>query len=92
MDRFVFKPMRMEDIQFKPEYHGSGLFAELYRYLTTIIPAETRYVEAFSGKENIKSQEILKHLGLTVIGENKNGRSYHFKGAYKALSERYSVE
>lgn len=83
---------KMEDIQFKPEYQGSGLFAELYRYLTSIIPEHIRYVDAFANKENVKSQEILKHLGLTVIGESKNGRSLHFKGEYKNLSERYSLK
>ncbi len=29
---------RMEEIQFKPEYQGSGLFAELYRHLISMIP------------------------------------------------------
>ena len=55
-------------------------------------PIQTKFVEAFSSKENIKSQEILKHLGLNVIGENKNGKSLHFTGEYKALLNRYSVE
>lgn len=81
---------KMEDIQFKPQYQGRGLFAELFHYLTSIIPQHIRYVDAFANKENIKSQEILKHLGLTVIGENKSGRSFHFKGEYQTLAERYS--
>ena len=81
---------RMEEIQFKPEYQGSGLFAELYRHLIPMIPEHIISVDAFARKENKKSQEILKHLGLTVIGENKNGKSLHFKGDYKTLSERYS--
>ena len=84
------KTFRMEEIQFKKEFQGSGLFAALYRYLITIIPEDTEYVDAYSGKNNIKSQEILTHLGLTAVGENKNGRSYYFKGEYKKLLERYS--
>ena len=56
---------RMDEIQFKKEYQGCGLFAELYHYLTTVIPAGTRYVEAFARKENLKSQGILEHLGLS---------------------------
>lgn len=75
----------MDEIQFKKEYQGCGLFAELYHYLTTVIPAGTRYVEAFARKENLKSQGILEHLGLSVVGESKNGNSLHFKGEYKAL-------
>lgn len=82
----------MEEIQFKQEYQGSGLFSELYHYLTTIIPIQTKYVDAFANKKNIKSQEILRHLGLSVIGENKNGKSLHFKGEFKAILDRYSVE
>lgn len=41
----------MEEIQFKPEYHGSGLFGQLYRYLITIIPPDTEVVEAYANKK-----------------------------------------
>ena len=81
---------RMDEIQFKKEYQGCGLFAELYHYLTTIIPVQTKYVDAFSRKENLKSQRILEHLGLSVVGESKNGKSLYFKGEYKTVFERYS--
>lgn len=81
---------RMEEIQFKKEYQGCGLFAELYHYLTTVIPTRTRYVEAFARKENLKSQGILEHLGLSVVGESKNGKSLYFQGEYKTVFERYS--
>ena len=80
----------MDEIQFKKEYQGCGLFAELYHYLTTIIPVQTKYVDAFSRKENLKSQKILEHLGLSVVGEGKNGKCLYFKGEYKTLFERYS--
>lgn len=80
----------MEEIQFGPAYQGSGMFHELYRYLTSVVPIETKYVEAYANKKNEKSQGVLKHLGLKVIGENKNGKSYHFRGDYQKLYERYS--
>ena len=81
---------RMDEIQFKPEYQGSGLFSELYHYLTTVIPVRTKYADAFSRKENIKSQGILRHLGLEAVGENKNRNSLYFKGDYQKIFERYS--
>lgn len=85
-----YKTFRMDEIQFKEEYQGCGLFAELYHYLTTVIPTRTRYVEAFARKENLKSQGILEHLGLSVVGESKNGKSLYFQGEYKTVFERYS--
>ena len=77
----------MEEIQFAPAYRGSGLFSKLYAYLQSILPSSVTYVEAYANKKNEKSHGILKHLGLTVIGENKNGNSYHFRGRYSDLKE-----
>lgn len=81
----------MEEIQFIKEYHGTGLFQRLYSYLFEIIPQETPYVEAYAHKQNQKSQSILKHLGLQIIGENKNGNSYHFCGDCRETLNKYNM-
>ncbi len=70
----------MEDIQLCKEYQGKGIFQKLYAYLYEVVPHGIRYVEAYASKKNFKSQGVLRHLGLEVIGENKNGLSYHFRG------------
>ena len=75
----------MEEIQLRDRYKGSGAFRELYAYLTGIIPENTELVEAYADKVNHKSIEILTHLGLEIIGENKNGKSYHFRGRYENI-------
>ena len=80
----------MEEIQFKPAYHGSGLFGDLYRYLIPRLPADIQAVEAYADKRNKKSLGVLAHLGLTVIGENKNGISYRLRGSYAELRARYA--
>lgn len=80
----------MEEIQFKPAYHGNGLFGDLYRYLIPRLPADIQAVEAYADKRNKKSLAVLSHLGLTVMGENKNGISYHLRGSYAELKKRYS--
>lgn len=79
----------MEEIQFVKAYKGTGLFRQLYAHLCGIIPSETPYVEAFAHKNNIKSQGILKHLGLEPIGENRTGNSLHFRGDCQAMLDRY---
>ena len=70
----------MEEIQFLPEYQGKGVFQKLYAHLAEIIPQNIPLVEAYAHKSNLKSQGILKHLGLESIGESKNGNNYHFCG------------
>ena len=79
----------MEEIQFKEAYRESGLFGELYRFLIPKLPADIVSVEAYADKRNTKSLGVLGHLGLTVIGENKNGISWHLRGDFAVLKEKY---
>ena len=79
----------MEEIQFKEAYRESGLFGELYRFLIPKLPADIVSVEAYADKRNTKSLGVLGHLGLTVIGENKNGISWHLQGDFAVLKEKY---
>jgi len=79
----------MEEIQFKEAYRGSGLFGELYRFLIPKLPADIVYVEAYADKRNTKSLAVLEHLGLTVIGENKNKISWHLRGDFAVLKKKY---
>ncbi len=81
----------MEEIQFKKEYQGTGIFRLLYSRLFEIIPQETLYVEAYAHKQNSKSQNILKHLGLQIVGESRNGNSYHFRGDCRNVLKRYDA-
>ncbi len=77
----------MEEIQFKSEYQGKGVFRALYGFVISHIREDIKYVEAYANVSNSKSTGILKKLGLTNIGVNKNGKSYHFKGNYSDFLE-----
>ena len=75
----------MEEIQFKPEYQGKGVFRALYGFVIPHIRDDIEFVEAYASISNNKSICILEKFGLINIGLNKNGRSYHFKGSYNSL-------
>ncbi len=75
----------MEEIQLKPEYQGKNIFRKLYGFLILNIREDIKFVEAYANIENHKSIGILKHLGLSEIGMNKNGRCFHFRGNYSDL-------
>jgi len=79
----------MEEIQFKTEYQGKGIFRELYGFVFSNINKDIEFVEAYASINNVKSIGILEKFGLSNIGLNKNGRSYHFKGRYSDLITWY---
>ncbi len=82
----------MEEIQFKSEYRGKGVFRALYGFIIPLIRDDIEFVEAYASIRNNKSIGILGKFGLKNIGLNKNGRSYHFKGNYSDLLKWYSGE
>lgn len=82
--------LMMEEIQIAKEFQGTGIFSALYKWLVEQLPKDVESVEAYANKKNLKSQSILKHLGLVESGENKNGNSFYFKGAYVNLLNKYS--
>ena len=79
----------MEEIQFKPEYQGKGIFRKLYGFVLKNIRNDLEFVEAYASVYNQKSIGILENFGLSNEGLNKNGRSYHFKGSFNNLIKWY---
>lgn len=79
----------MEEIQIEKSFHGKGIFSAFYSWLVQQLPCGIEIVEAYAHKKNVKSQGILEHLGLKQIGESKNGNSYHYRGEYSDLRNKY---
>lgn len=79
----------MEEIQLKPEYQGKGVLRELYGFILNNIENDLEYIEAYANVNNQKSIGILEKFGLSNIGLNKNGHSYHFKGNFVDLIKWY---
>ncbi|MBQ3549375.1 MAG: hypothetical protein IJA41_00205 [Clostridia bacterium] len=82
--------LMMEEIQIGKEFQGIGIFSAFYKWLVKQLPKNVKCVEAYANKKNLKSQGILKHLGLVKLGENKNGNSFYYKGKYVDLLNKYS--
>ncbi len=77
----------MEEIQIVRAHHGSGLFREFYTWLIGKLPEGIATVRAYSHKDNLKSQGILRHLGLSECGES--GDLLEYRGEYAVLKEKF---
>ena len=83
----VSNSLMMEEIQIKEKYQRTGLFSDFYRWLVSKLPKDIKFVEAYSHKNNCKSQNILEHLGLIKTGEDSS--LFYYKGSYNSLLKRY---
>lgn len=81
--------LMMEEIQIQPDWQGKKVFRDLYGFLLEALPREIQIVEAYANKRNVKSQAILRRLGLDIAGENRKGDSYLFRGRYSDLVKWY---
>ena len=80
----------MEEIQIISKMQGKeNIFRSLYGFIFSVLPPQIKIVEAYANKTNHKSQNILTKLGLSIIGENKNGNSYHYRGDFANLLNWY---
>ena len=79
----------MEEMQIRRDYWASGAFRSLYRVLAKYVPESTTSVKAYANKNNLKSQAILEHLGLSAAGENKSGTSFLYTGDCQKMLSRY---
>ena len=80
----------MEEIQIKKSYQGKyKVFERIYELVIANMSEDIAFVEAYANKKNAKSIGILGKLGLSIVGENKRGTSYHFRGTYKDLLNWY---
>ena len=81
----------MEEIQIMESYQGKyNIFRDLYGFVFEQIKEDICFVEAYANKQNIKSLGILEKMGLSTIGENRNGISYHLRGTYTDLKMWYN--
>lgn len=79
----------MEEIQLREKYQGENIFRKLYGFLLPDVKDDIKFVEAYANAANHKSIGILGHLGLSKIGVNKNGCSFHFRGNFSDLIKWY---
>ncbi len=80
----------MEEIQINKLYQEKyNIFRSLYGFVFEHMEAKVDFVEAYANKKNAKSIGILGKLGLSIVGENKRGTSYHFRGSYSDLLSWY---
>ena len=79
----------VEEIQLLPQYQSTTLLYSFIRFMGKMIPEDVRYIEAYAHKKNLHSQSLINRLGMELVGENKNGNSYFYRGDYKKVLERF---
>ena len=77
-----------EEIEIARRFQRTALFGRFLRFAQTQIPTDVKYIEAYVNKLTANSQRITSKLGLKIIGENKNGKSWRYRGALKDLAAR----
>ena len=78
----------VEEIQLVPEYQGTTLFCSLFRFLGEVLPDGIETLAAYAHKSNVRSQRIMKKLGMEQMGEDQGGFCY-FKGDFPRLAARF---
>lgn len=83
------KTFVVEELQIKPVYQRTRLLYYFYKFMQSIVPKDTMFIEAYAQKPNKNSQSVIRSLGMECVGENKTGLAWHYKGDCQKLFERF---
>lgn len=87
------KTLLIEEIEITPDYQIKyNILGRVFKLLPMNISSDVVYIESYANKQNKKSNKLLNRLGFEVIGTNKSGKSYLYRGYYSDLIKRYSKE
>ena len=80
----------MEEIQLIPRVQGMGLFRAIYAEVLPRLPDTVVRVEAYAHKDNLRSQGILSHLGLSMLGDGADQDIRHWRGDFRTFLQKFN--
>ena len=80
----------MEEIQLIPRVQGTGLFRAIYAEVLPRLPDTVVRVEAYAHKDNLHSQGILSHLGLSMLGDGADQDIRHWRGDFRTFLQKFN--
>ena len=77
----------VEEIQIVSQYQGTTLLYALFRFLGKVLPETLETVGAYVHKRNLRSQIIIRKLGMEKISED--GDYYFCRGDFRSIGDKF---
>lgn len=81
----------VEELQLLPEYRATTLLTALIRFLGRELPEGIETVAAYAHKKNVRSQSIIRKLGMEPAGEDE-GDFRFYRGDFPTLAARFRIK
>lgn len=75
----------VEEIQIRKGFRSTSLFAQLWKFMAEVIPADTQYIEAYADKRNLPSRRLMEKLGMEPVKYCSYSHLLHFRGTLNEL-------
>ena len=75
----------VEEIQLRKDCRSTSHFSSLWKFMSRIIPEDTRTMEAYADPRNLASRHLMEKLCMTVVEEDSDGHFLHFRGPLQKL-------
>ena len=71
----------VEEIQLRKDCRSTSLFASLWKFMSRIIPEDTRFIEAYADPRNHVSRHLMEKLGMEPVKDSPYPHLLHFRGS-----------
>ena len=79
--------LMIEELQIKEKYQRTRLCYRLFKHLIEVLPDNIDTVEAYAHKGNHNSQQVMKNLGMTCVGD-ESGAFVHLRGKAEYIKQK----
>ena len=77
----------VEEMQIIPQYQSTTLLYTLFCFLGKVLPENVETIGAYVHKRNLRSQTIIRKLGMERISED--GDYYFCRGDFRSIGDKF---
>lgn len=75
----------VEEIQLRKDCRATTLFHSLWKFVSSIIPEDTRTIEAYADRRNHHSRKLMQKLGMVPVEDDSCTPLLHFRGSLEHI-------
>lgn len=78
----------VEEIQLRRDCRISTLFVSLWKFMSRVIPEDTRIIEAYADPRNHLSRKLMQKLGMEPVEDCSCTHLLHFRGSLEKIRRK----
>lgn len=78
----------VEELQLRRQWQATPAAASLWKFVSRVLPEDTRFLEAYADPRNTHSRRLMEKLGMKPVEDGACAGLLHYRGSLDRLNRR----